>query len=102
MLDLSMLAKALKSLMATHIAQDLSTEKFAEFEVMDRILVLRDTLFLAVDQLEGIQQVSRCYGGFGDAVLHRLLLFFQVECLSFLLFLVFFGLRGAGEERRRR
>jgi hypothetical protein len=93
-----MLAKDLKSLMATHIAQDLSTEKFAEFEVMDRILVLRDTLFLTVDQLEGIQQVSRCDGGFCDAVLHRFLLFLQVERLSFLLFLVFFGLRRAGEE----
>jgi len=67
--------------MATHIAQDLSTEKFAEFEVMDRILVLRDTLFLTVDQLEGIQQVSRCDGGFGDPFFF-FLSFFDLEELE--------------------
>jgi hypothetical protein len=76
---------------SAHIAQDLSTEEFAELEMMNCILVFRDLFMLTVDQFEGVQQVSRRNRRFGDAVLHRFLLSLQVESLSFLFLLVFLG-----------
>jgi len=76
MLDLSMLARFYTSLISTHVAQDFSAEQFAEIKVVNSILVLRDPLFLAIDQFERVQEVGRCHRSLSDGALHRFLLLF--------------------------
>jgi hypothetical protein len=60
--------------------------------MMNCIFVLRDLFMLTIDQSESVQQISRCYRGFSDAILHRFFLLFQIERFPFLFLLVFLRL----------
>ena len=63
----------------THVAQHLPPQLLARLEPLDRRLVLRDALALAVDALQRVQEVRRGDGRLGDGDLHLLLLELEVE-----------------------